>query len=83
MKDCKMGFYVSANNKKKIETKAKTNKMKTGQYLRSIVERDVQTDELMKNRAEEYVLLVNAIENITDDIERINVRKRLEVFLCL
>jgi len=83
MKDSKMAFYTTADNKAKIEAEAKENNMKTGHYLRSIVERHIQSNELLKNRAEEYVLLVTDIDSITNDIERKNVRKRLEAFLCL
>lgn len=83
MKEEKIIFNVSKESKKQIEAKAKVNGQKTGTFTRNIVERYIQTDLILTNKAFEYVGLVDAIDNISDDEERLEVRRRLEAFVCL
>ena len=86
IRDCKISIKVTKSERAKINVKAKQLNQSRTDYIRTLILEDVATHGVNYSRtkkAEEYVELVSAINNISNDEERKEVNKRLEAFVCL
>jgi len=86
IRDCKISIKVTKTERAKINIRAKELNQNRTDYMRSLILEDACCHDINYSRTrkpEEYVKLINAINNISVEEERKEVSKCLEGFVCL